>query len=400
MDKKKMFYDAVLNILATAIPLGVLQFIILPVIGDKLGDVNYGLVVTVISMTRLLSHPFGNALNNIRLLQNNKYKKYNVTGDFNILLTSSIIINTIVMIVGTIYYIGIFSFIDIILIVLISSLDLAREYLIVTFRLSLNYKAILVNNVILGIGYTIGLVFFYLSGYWQLIYIFGAGLSFLYIVKESNLLQEGFNSTLLFKESTRKSVVLFFSVIIRTALLYADKLILFPLMGPVAVSIYYTATILGKLISRIIGPISSVMLSYLAKIKKIKVKNFIYFLFIAVIICIIGYVAIIFISKPVLNFLYPDWASKSLELIYVTTATSIVEVLNMVIHPVVLRFNNINWQILISVSDLVVSITAIFILYNLFGLLGFCVGMLVSRIFKLILLLSIYFFSYRKIIIA
>lgn len=396
MLKKKFVFDSLLNIIATSIPIIVLQLFTLPIIGAKLGDEQYGLVVTLISLFTLLSFPFGNVLNNIRLLLDKEYEQKEITGDFNALLAGSVIVSAFVTIVGTVYYEGSFSFISIIFMVIISSLNLLREYLIVTFRIKLNYKAILVNNIILGIGYSIGTILFYLTGYWYLVYIIGSGLSLIYITKNSNLLKESFVITKLFKKTTYKSLVLFCSSFLRTILSYADKLLLFPLLGPKAVSIYYSATIIGKMISMAITPVNSVILSYLTRIEKMKIKTFIYIILIMSIVGGIGYIVIVQLSYPILNILYPNWAAESMNLVYITAASAIIGIISSVIQPFNLRFNNINWQLFISGTNVVIYIICAYIFYSLYGLLGFCFGILIANSLKLFMMLAIFVFNYRK----
>ncbi|WP_404292786.1 hypothetical protein LG276_21265 [Cytobacillus kochii] len=391
--KKKIIYDSILNIIATSLPLIILQLIILPIIGTILGDTKYGLMVTLVSLTTLLSHPLGNVLNNVRLLVNEDYQKNRLSGDFNILLVNSIIINSILVIFGTIYYEAHSSFINIVLIWGISCLNLVREYLIVSFRLTLNYKGILVNNIILGIGYLFGLLLFYIYEYWQFIYIVGALFSLLYIILKSNLLKEGFTTTILFKKTSYKAVILFLSTFMKTVLSYADKLILFPLLGPAAVSVYYTATVLSKLITRLITPVTSVMLSYLAKMQGFKIKHFALLISVMTGIGIVSYFIIVVISEPMLNLLYPQWASESMRLIYITAATTVVGLISSVINPIILRFKNINWQLGISGANLIITVLAVFIFYNLYGLLGFCIGMLISNILKLIMMVLVFFLN-------
>jgi O-antigen/teichoic acid export membrane protein len=297
------------------------------------------------------------------------------------------------MIIGTICYEGYVSFIRIFFIVLYSGFTLIREYLIVSFRLNLNYKAILLNNLILAFGYFVGLIFFDVAGYWQIIYVFGSGLSLLYTIKKSNLINERFQITTLFRTTLYKSFILFISSMVNSIMNYADKLILFPLLGPRSVAVYYSATIMGKIIAMAITPISGVLLSYLAKIDKVSFKKFISILSSIIIIGVGGYFVIIVISDTVLKLLYPNWASESLELIYITTATAIVGVVSSVIHPIILRYNHINWQIIINSINLLVYIFAILIFYKYYGLIGFCMGVLVSSIIKLLIMIFAFVYS-------
>lgn len=394
--KKKVIFDSILSIISSAIPIVVLQLFILPIIANRLGNEQYGLAVTLISLATLFSLPLGNVLNNIRLLLNEKYKEHHVEGDFNLILLSSIVFNMIVMVIGTVYYEPEFSITSIVLVVLFSSLNLIREYLIVTFRIVLNYKSILINNLFLGAGYLFGLLIFFVFEYWQLVYLFGALFSLIYITRYSDLLQESYKTTLFFKETLYETIILFISVFLKSMMTYADKLLLFPLVGASAVSIYYSANLMGKIISMAITPISSVMLSYLAKMKIMKTKSFNLILLFTSILGVIGYVIILFISQPILEILYPAWANESLKLIPVTTATVIVGVISSVIHPIILRFNHINWQLWINLLNLVIYVVCAFIFYNYFGLLGFCVGMLIANVIKLLIMIFAFFQNYSS----
>lgn len=265
-----------------------------------------------------------------------------------------------------------------------------------TFRIVLNYKSILINNLFLGAGYLFGLLIFFVFEYWQLVYLFGALFSLIYITRYSDLLQESYKTTLFFKETLYETIILFISVFLKSMMTYADKLLLFPLVGASAVSIYYSANLMGKIISMAITPISSVMLSYLAKMKIMKTKSFNLILLFTSILGVIGYVIILFISQPILEILYPAWANESLKLIPVTTATVIVGVISSVIHPIILRFNHINWQLWINLLNLVIYVVCAFIFYNYFGLLGFCVGMLIANVIKLLIMIFAFFQNYSS----
>lgn len=390
MLRKKFIFDSLLNIFATAVPLIILQFIALPFVAKVIGNEQYGTVVTLISLFTLFSLPFGNVLNNIRLLINNEYKHNKISGDFNILLVASILISSLLMIFGSAFYYEEFSLINILLMLTISSLSLLKEYLIVSFRIELNFKGIFVNNILLAVGYLIGTIIFYFLKYWQSIFIVGLAFSLIYIIRNSNLLKEPFRITPLFKKTSYKSIILFCSGFLKTALSYADKLLLFPLLGPQAVSVYYTATIFGKIMSIVFSPINSVILSYLSRMNKFKMTRFIYILVILSVIGILGYFIIIAVSYPLISFLYPDWAEESLELIYITTASAVISVISSVLHPFILKFNNINWQILISGANLTLYVIFAVIFYNLYGLFGFCVGILLANTSKLILMILIF----------
>lgn len=390
MNKKKAFWDSVLNIAATAVPLLVLQLIALPIMGDQMGTDQYGLAVSIISLMTLFSHVFGNVLNNIRLITRDEYEDNRISGDFNVLLLISLPINTVIMVLGTWWLEGSFDFVNILFIILSGAGIILWEYLIVAFRLTLNYSKILLGNVALSIGYLAGLGLFLLTGYWQLVYLMGSVFSVAFVLCTTKLIREPYHRTKLFFSTTQKSIILTVASFFNTALNYVDKLILFPLLGGAVVSVYYSATIFGKVISTGIQPISSVMLSYFSRLKSFRKENFWLLFFISTAIGVIGYVICIVCSGPVLDMLYPQWAEESMKYIYITTATAIVGMVSSVMNPVILKFCSLNWQVAINGINFVVYIVVTLIFLSIWGLYGFCIGILIANLVKLFLIILVY----------
>ena len=157
---KKIINDMLLNLIAAAIPIAILQLVILPALSDRMGSNEYGLTITMLSVFNMIPGLLGNVLNNIRLLYENKYRENQYIGDFQIILLIMCVLNAVAMIVLTIYYEKDLKAIDLLLILLISFLWLLKEYYIVAFRIQINYKAIVLNNLIMVIGYGIGFVLY------------------------------------------------------------------------------------------------------------------------------------------------------------------------------------------------------------------------------------------------
>lgn len=396
MKKKKFLIDSLLNIISAALPLLVLQLISYPLIARVVGGEEYGLIITLISVITVVSFPLGNVLNNIRLLKDEEYKEANEEGDFNPLLLGSSFVSILLIIYISFYIDSSLEILDFILLSLITVASLWKEYLIVTFRLVLNYKGILLNNIFMSLGYLIGSGIFLYLGNWQIIYFTGLLFSLIYILRHTSLHKEKFRFSNLFKITASKGLALYIANLLKNVLSYADKLILLPLLGPVTVAIYYSSTILGKIISMMINPVNSVILSYLVKVDNISLKNVIKMFSVSTIIGVFGYILTIWISPYFLGFFYKDWAEESLELVYITTATAIVGVLSTVLQPFNLRFNKISWQIYLSGIHLVVYVALCYYFFQIAGLKGFTFGVLMSTVFKLIMQLSIFLFNYRR----
>lgn len=388
--KHKFIKDVFWNFLSSIIPLIALQLIFLPLIARKVNPDANGLILTIISLITMISTSLGNVLNNIRLLFDIDYKEKQQEGDFNLLVIIACAINAVIILWGSWYYYGAFNIVNISFVVLISILELVKEYFVVTFAIAINFKKDFISNIFLVIGYGIGTVLFCLFGYWQFIYLFGILFKLIFILANTKLYKEKLHKTVLFKKTVNKSVVLLISVFLGKAMQYIDKLILFPLIGGAAVAVYYVATLIGKLVSMAITPINAVMLSYLTKMKKFKQSVFLTMLFASALVGAVGYIICIFISRPVFNIIYPQYANDAMKYIYITTFTAVVVAISTFISPVILKFCNMNWQIVINLLSFIIYIISTILLFNGFGLTGFCWGTLIAGLTKLLLMIVIY----------
>lgn len=389
-NKRKVFFDAVFSIAASAIPIAVLQIVVYPTCAKYLGDNDYGLLITIYSVWIMISNSLGNVLNNIRLLYNPKYEEKNLQGDFMLFFRNWSLANAVIISIATLFYIGKFSFLHISLSVLTSCLILTKAYLEVWFRIQLNYKYILINNILQSAGFLLGCFIGLQLGIWELTFLTGYLFSVIFCVLNTSLLREKKKKTEYYFSVRKDAYYLVGSSIIGNLMGYADKLILYPLMGGRVVSIYYTATILGKMITMLTGPINGVFLSYMARWTSRRDSVFIKFLTIGAIISSFGYFVAIVVSKPFMKLLYPQWYEEVMIYIPVTTATVAVNIMSSMLTPFVLKFCDMKWQIVISSVSAVVYFTSALILWKKYELMGFCIGTAVGAVAKLVIIIAVY----------
>lgn len=385
---KNIIKNVAYNLLATAIPLAVLQLIILPLMSKRMGDNSYGLSVTMIAFFNICPGVLGIALNNIRLLKYDSSKKNSCFQ--NILFELCVINILITIIISICYKEGFFSSI---FTSTLSFLWLLKEYYIVQFQSELNYVKILINNIIISFGYIIGYFLFVLFNIWQLVYIFGYILGMLHIFISSNYWREKFSYNEKISYYRKEVLFLAFSTVLIRLTTYADRLILYPIMGGKQVSIYYSATIVSKLVSMAINPISSVLLSYLSKKEKIKKDDFTLIFLPVLLVCIIGFFIINRISGVILDFLYPEYSDDALHLIKFTTASTMLYVLISFINPFILKFYSIKWQGIINGTNVILYIICSLIGLKLYDLIGFCIGTIVVNAIKLFVMLLLFYYG-------
>ena len=394
--------NMILNIVAGAVSVFALQLIILPYLGKLMDASEYGLLVTLLAMLNVIPTTLGNSLNNIRLLYRNKYESEKLDGDFSIMFVSEGIITVISAVVFSIYYFNQAGetsglVIHIFLLAILAFMWMAREYFIVAFLLKLDYKRILINNCLLATGYFLGLGMYLLIGYWEVIYITGYAISLFYISRNTNIWKEKIKRTRLLPIVVRENIIYIAASLLYRITSYADKMLLYPLIGGAKISIYYVATLSSKVITLIITPISGVMLSYLSKMKNADAKKSFKLVYcVGAVVCIIGYFICLLLSRPLLGLLYPQYVEDAMMYVPITTATIVIAVLISLINPFVLRYLKMKWQVVINLATVMVYVFAGLSLLKSNGLVGFCYGCLIANVVKLLIMTSIYLLGKKR----
>lgn len=394
--KNKLIKDMALNIIAAALPLAMLQLIIYPQIAKSIGGDEYGLMLTIYSIWIMVSNSLGNVLNNIKLLKFPEYSKMGQTGDVSVLLRKWSAASFVIVFIATWVYCGSFSFTHVFLGVAVATCILLKAYLEVGFRIELNYVYILLNNVLLSIGFLIGFLLFKVTGVWELVFLMGYAFAAAFCAIKTGLLREPYKKTPLYSQVKKDSYSLAISVVITNLINYADKLVLYPLMGGTAVSIYYTATILGKITGMLTGPINSVILSYITRWDKSKADIFSKVVVAGGTVVVVGYFVTLLIARPVIGLLFPQWLEEVMDIIPFTTVTIMLNVLASILQPFVLKFCKMQWQIAISAIGSGTYFTCALILWKAMGLKGFCIGTIIGVAVKLTIMIAVYYRSMGK----
>lgn len=393
MNKKKFLIDSILNVLSTAMPLIILQFYSLPKISSYVGSEKFGEILVLISLFTLISTPLGSVLNNLRLLKNKEFLNLQKVGDLNYIFSRSIIF-IIIIFLYLYWFIKEISIYNIIFIFIITLLYLSKEYFIVAYRIEINYKNILINNLILSIGYLVGTFSYSYLHIWELIYITGLLMSFIHVLYYSNIYKESYRKTEKFKENLIDFLLLYISGLVKGLMSYGDKILLLPLLGARNVAIFYSANIIGRMILVVFNPINNVLLSYLVKGSKINIVTFFKAFLSILAVTILSYFVIIYMAPLFLYKFYFDIAEESLQIIQITTATSVISLLSIIFHPFNLRFNKLKWQIYMNASNLFLYLIIAIGLTLEMGLYGFCLGGLISAIYKFLFQFVMYFSTY------
>ncbi len=389
---KKIVTDIALNIVAILMPTAVLQLLVLPACTAGLGSAEYGLMTTFLALFNLIPGTFGIAINNIRLIYDEKYKQLGLCGDFNLLLVGLLAIAAVLTIMATAFF-GVSSVVGLLVIIATAVLWLLREYITVEFRISLNYRYIFVSNALVAAGYILGYLVSALTDVWEFVFLFGQVLCWPYLVSRTKLMEEPLHKTPLLGTVTRETTLFSLAAFLSRGVSYSDRLILYPMLGGHVVSVYYVSSLAGKMLSMFVSPLSTVLLSYLAKSSKKSQKAFTTSLFTGSLACLIAFVAIALSAEPILSVLYPTLVNEAMPYVYITSGSSLIYALASLLNTHVLKFYSMTWQIKINLIIFVVYVLCSIGLFIPFGLYGFCFGSLLANCLKLVVTISIFFYK-------
>ena len=386
-SKGEVIKNFILNALSYALPTLVLQFVVQPIIARRIGGEANGQYLTLMSLNYFIIAITANVLNTVRMLQDAKYKEQKIVGDFNFFFLLYSIIIVICFPLGFLFFAKAINIVDIILYVFIGLLYLYHDYIFAQYRLQLKFNKILINNGILIAGYFIGiLLFLYVIPKWQIIIIAGYLLGGIYDYFNTTFIKEPIGKTVLFKETSHKISSLTCANALSSSITYFDKLLLYPLLGGSQVSIYNTASLVGKMLILVSAPLNSFVLSYLVKMKHFKTKIRFKHIFVCVIALVLAYVCCVAIGYPLTNILYPDWALESQKLIPITVAASLFTLVGNLLNTVIIRFYKTTYQIIVQGFNLILYLLITLSLLKTSGLIGFSCGIAIVAFIKMVTL--------------
>ena len=398
--KKERIKEILLNVLYSfvsfAIPTAVLQFVIQPMLAKELGAEINGQYLTIMSAHYFFIGITATVLNHIRLLQQKEYEDSKLCGDFNVILLFYASLS--LLFVPGVWFLcsKSLNLTDILLMVVVSWLYLYHDYIFAEYRLNLQYNKILINNILMSVGYVAGYVIFLCSYRWQWIFISAYIIPAVYDWFNTSFIREPLRITRLFPKTVQKVSVLTCSTALGSITSYCDKFILYPILGGTAVSIYYSASIVGKMLLLISSPLNSVLLSYLIKEKSLDRQKFWKRVPILVLLVAALYVGCILVGYPLTKHLYPIWAENAMRYIPLTVAASVFNLIASLVNTVLIRFYNLTYQVIIQIVSLIVYIIFTLSGLLLWGLPGFCIATAASALIKVLILIGVLILNHNK----
>lgn len=386
---KKILKDFFYSVVAYALPTFVLQFIVQPLIANGTSADENGLFVTLFNVVKLTISIFILPLANLRLLNKKECEINNNINSFfnclfNFVLFFSMLLGTVLNIM---YRHKSLNFLDIVSLCLLIILMSIHDYFSISFRIAINYKKIIIDNLLIILGYGIGAIFFIYFGRWECIFISGYLFGTIYVLINTKIWKSWpifKNENNLIKQYSELST----SYVLSNISIYCDRLIIYPVLGGYAVSVYNAAAVVSKAISLISAPLRNVLLSYIVNNEKLTIKKSKIIRYLPLLLCGIIFIFLFFWGFSIIacTFLYPKYVSAAKLYIPFIIVSIMLETIAGIMNVVLLRYAKTKIQTIISAIKLVVYLISVIVLSIIFkfGLWGFCFAVLLASIAHII----------------
>ncbi len=395
----KPIADIIYSIAALVLYNGVIQFAVYPFFNYEMGETDFGVVLSLHSILIIIAGASGVAASNSRMVTQLKFIPSN--GDYNFIL---LFLGLASVIAGTIYFavvsIAPITLGAVLLYAGLMFLILLRYYGEVEFRLNIDFKRYFIYYFLISAGYCFGLYIYHLTGQWMLALMIGETLAIVYVVKKGQVFATPILKRTQYLSLAWRSVkFLLVSNIISVLIVNADRILLLFFEGGEAVTVYYVASMLGKMLALLSGPASSVMLSYLVKYDG-SLSKLMYFQGIGLIIVMSSAVfACCYLMSPwFIHLLYPTVFEMAEPILALAIAGQIIYFAAGVIRIAFLRFYDEKYQTYLSVIQGVIFIIITIVALVFGGLYEFAWAVLIANAgyFVLISIFGLYKISKKK----
>ena len=259
-----------------------------------------------------------------------------------------------------------------------------RYYADVEYKLYLNYKRFFIYYSLIGVGYLVGLLLFYITELWLLALLTGELFGLLYVLLRGRIFiidDEPFTPELDF--AAKLSLTFFSAEVLSTFIFNADRIILRSLIGSEAVADYYVASLFGKTAALLTVPLSGVVIGYLAKYKGVlshKLMNMITAgagigIFLGSATCTVA-------SNIFIPIIYPDRLDAVKAYFVSANLSQILYFASNVITVILLRFARSKYQLYVNAAYAVAFVLICIPCAIFGGLRAFCIGLALTCLIR------------------
>lgn len=363
---KKALTDLIWSIAALVLMNGTIQILIYPRLNRVLGTEAYGDMLFVVGVATIFGAGIGCAMNNGRLLR----QLHETAGNLDYLLSLLSYTLPACLIVGAVAWQYLPPAQAVLAAVLALFITL-RYYSDVEYRLSLNYKRYFIYYALLSAGYLAGILLWDVIPSWLFVLLVGE-CACVFFCMVSGKIYHPMHGGDHFAEIERHTAQLVLSYLLYNAVVQLDRVLLRTVMDSSAVTIFYVASILGKIIALLVGPLNAILVSYLTRWgRRLDARLTVLFTGGIAACAALFYLAVCIVSPFVIRWLYPDICAEVMQYAAVANLGQILCFAGSLELTLLLTLAPSRWQLIIQGGYAVLFVVGGLAGVQLAGLTGF-----------------------------
>lgn len=395
--KKKALINLILSIGGIAVFNGIIQFVLYPFLNRQVGDATFGVILTMISVMSIISSSAGAAVNNARMVA--PFEKTSKNGDYNIILLIFNLIGIAVIIIF-LSIIKQLAWYNVVLLNLLMFVTTYRYYSDCEFRKNLKFGSFFIYYLLIGVGYIIGCLIYKLLPYWQISMFIGEVLALGFVMIKGTIYKKPFATSNVRNKVWLLSISLLIGEIINNLILNSDRILLYLFVSDEAVTKYYIASLVGKIVALVTVPLNGVVISYLSRQEKTPSKKFILIYLSSVIgLGILAFIGCLIFSPIIIKLLYPDSYEGVKGILITAIIAQVAFFCSTLAMSLIIKYMHSRVQLFINIIHLIIFVTITILGSYYGGLVGFSIAALVGNIIRFFMIASTAFFIKSGIII-
>ena len=375
--------DFLFSVCALLIYNGVLQLVIYPGLNDRMGAEAFGTVLYLISVVSVMGAGFGTAGSYSRMVA--KKDRTEANGDYNLFFLVVSLISIVVTFVSlfVLKELKAAAFIQLLVLMIVTVL---RYYADVEYRMNIRFGDYFFFFLATSVGYLLGLFLYPSLGGWVYVLLLGETFGIIYTVIRGKIFRPPFfQLSDSYRENFTSAFIISASNLISALILNSDRILLRLVVGAREVTVFYTASLIGKIVAMLTTPLNGIIISYFTNYK-FKVTKKIFAMAGAGLVLASAILAFVCsgVSYIFVKLMYPEVFPEAKEFFFLANLGQILFFLSGSLMVVVLSFTKEKLQLVINVVYVISFAAVVIPLSFMFGLAGMAYGLVIVNFLRLI----------------
>ncbi|MBP3721176.1 MAG: hypothetical protein J6J41_07565 [Clostridia bacterium] len=394
---RRIVSDSFWSIFGLVLMNAMAQFAVYPVWNSRLGNAAYGDILYLLSAMNVLAVSMGVSCNYARMTAS----AYGETKNgIYLKLMAGVSLGMIPYMLTVIHVSGIhLTPLETGLLILLAIASQWRFYSDVEYKLRLNYRAYFVYYLVISCGYGVGIILFLRTGLWPLALLPGelAGLALVAACGKVYRPDDGSGSPEESRAAVRAVLTLLGTEMVSNLIYNGDRFLLKNLLDASAVTLYYQASLLGKIMSLLSQPLNSVLIGYLARYRENLSRKMMGMVALGAFgLFVLGTAVCSAASHLVIPALYPANYETVRGFFLQANGAQAAYFVSGIVATVLLRFFDVRYQVYVNAVYAALFVACCIPGTMAGGFSGFCIALLAVSLLRLGFALMLGFLGVRK----